>query len=346
MRTDARLVVVTLACLAALAGPAYAASNAPTYEYGSCATVDTPGVSVVQVAGAPCADAEAVAARVGAKPAAEAGATLRAAGWSPLRAQQSSDGAAYDLVAVRDGAALRLRLTGAAPDLDGWEAGRELVFARPHLVGGGKVPKGAVSCTSAWLVRMPGGALGGLSAAHCGGLRKDRTVHRRYAAMRRPPQPGIVLGRVRQILTRTKPLDALVVPVPLAANRTAIPAIDRGVSRPPWIVTGVKRPAAGEPVCFSGRTSGIDRCGSMAGRRARRAEVFLSALAGVLVRCTTIRAAPGDSGGPVYTRPDQSGRVQAVGITTLIIVDSKIMCFTPLDRVLDGLRAQLVTPAG
>jgi hypothetical protein len=193
---------------------------------------------------------------------------------------------------------------------------------------------------------MPGGALGGLTAAHCGGLRKDRTVQRRYAAIRRPPQPGIVLGRVRQILTRSKPLDALVVPVPSLANRSTVPVVDRGVSRPPWIVTGVEHADPGAPVCFSGRTSGIDRCGNVSGPRARVAELFLSGLAGTLVRCTTIEAAPGDSGGPVYTEPDENGRVKAIGITALIVVDSKRMCFTPLDRVLDGLGAKLVGASG
>jgi hypothetical protein len=193
---------------------------------------------------------------------------------------------------------------------------------------------------------MPGGALGGLSAAHCGGLRKDRTVHRRYVGLRRPPQPGIILGRVRRILTRSAPLDALVVPVPSLGNRSTIPVVDRGVSRPPWIVTGVLAPTPREPVCFTGRTSGIDQCGAISGPRSRAAELFLSGLAGTIVRCTTIQAAPGDSGGPVFTAPDALGRVKAVGITTLIVIDSKLMCFTPLDRVLDGLGAELVTAQG
>ena len=190
---------------------------------------------------------------------------------------------------------------------------------------------------------MPGGRLGGLSAAHCGGLRSDRTVHRRYVGLRRPPQPGIVLGRVRRILTRSEPLDALVVPVPTFSNRSAEPVIDRGVSRPPWIVTGAKTPASGEAVCFSGRTSGSDRCGRMVGRRARRAERVLSVFAGTVLRCTTIAAAEGDSGGPVFTAPDENGRTRALGITTLILLDSRQMCFTPIKPVLDGLNARLIT---
>lgn len=335
----ARIAVTTLAAGATLV-PA-AAAQAPRYAYDRCDAVGD--ARVVAVAGASCRDAETAAAAVVAGLTASEGDALRAAGWTPLRARTTSDRTAHDLVAIRDGAALRIRRPGPAPDLDGWEAGRELVFARPRIVGGGRVPPGAVACTSAWLVRLPGGALGGLSAAHCGGLRKDRTVHRRYVGLRRPPQPGIVLGRVRRILTRSKPLDALVVPVPSLANRSTAPVVDRGMSRPPWIVTGAASPAAGEPVCFSGRTSGIDRCGFMVSRRARRAERLLSVFAGVVVRCTTIQAAPGDSGGPVFTRPDAGGRVRAIGITTLILVDSRRMCFTPLRPVLDNLGARLVT---
>jgi hypothetical protein len=331
------LLATVLAATAA--APAYAQSS---YAYERCAAVGE--ANVVEVLGASCAEAEAVAAQVVDAPTAGVGAALRAAGWTPLRAETTSDRSAYDIVATRgDGAALRLRRPGLAPDLDGWEAGRELIFARPRLIAGGRVPRGAVSCTSAWLVHMPGGSLGGLSAAHCGGLRKDRTVQRRYVGLRRPPQPGIILGRVKQILTRSRPLDALVVPVPTGVDRTAVPVVDRGVSRPPWRVTGLAQPRSGLRVCFSGRTSGIDRCGSMVGSGARGAERVLSVFAGLVVRCTNIRAAPGDSGGPVFTAPDADGNVRAVGLVTLIVVSSRIMCFTPLSPVLDGLGARLVT---
>jgi len=122
-----------------------------------------------------------------------------------------------------------------------------------------------------------------------------------------------------------------------------VPVIDRGVSRPPWRVVGFAQPTSGRAVCFTGLTTGIDRCGSIVGRRARRAERLLSLLAGLVVRCTNVRAAPGDSGGPVYTAPGSGGAVRAVGITTLILTDSGQMCFTPLGPVLEGLNAELVT---
>ena len=76
------------------------------------------------------------------------------------------------------------------------------------------------------------------------------------------------------------------------------------------------------------------------GSGARRAERLLSAFAGVVVRCTTIRAREGDSGGPVYTAPRADGSVSAVGIVTLVVGSAARMCFTPLGPVLDGLNAR------
>ena len=260
-----------------------------------------------------------------------------------MRAHDGGGGSEHDLVATRGGAALRIRRPGPAPDVDGWEAGRELIFARKTLIGGRPVPSGAVLCTSSWLVRVSSGSLGGLSAAHCGGLRTDRTVHRRNVVLRRPPQAGIVLGRVQRILTRTRPLDALVVPIPSGTGRSRVPLVDRGITRPPWIVAGLAKATAGRRVCFTGRTSGADICGSIVPSRARAGERLISAFAGVAVRCTSLRARQGDSGGPVYTAPGSDGRVRAVGIVTLVLVPSRQMCFTPLAPVLSGLNARLVT---
>ncbi|HEV7804702.1 MAG TPA: hypothetical protein VGO80_02700 [Solirubrobacteraceae bacterium] len=336
---------IVVALLALVAAPAHAQSaEVASYVYEPCGAVGQ--ASVVEVVGAPCADAQAAAAQVVAQPPAAAAGALLAAGWTLVRAQTTGGGDEHDLVATRPAAALRIRRSGSAPDIDGWEAGRELIFARKRLVGGRPVPSGAVVCTSSWLVRVAGGALGGLSAAHCGGLRSDRTVHRHNVVLRRPPQDGIVLGRVQRILTRSRPLDALLVPVPGGAGRTRVPLVDRGVLRPPWIVAGLAQPTAGRGVCFSGRTSGADLCGSIVSHGARAGERLVSAFAGVSVRCTSLRARQGDSGGPVYTAPGSDGRVRAVGIVTLVLLPSRQMCFTPLAPVLDGLRAKLVTSSG
>ncbi|MGI8729435.1 MAG: hypothetical protein ACR2LK_05510 [Solirubrobacteraceae bacterium] len=329
---------------AAFAAVAFAAAAAPaqairSYEYTRCANVGDAGI--VEVTGASCAEAESVAAQLVAAPAASSRSILSAAGWNPLRAQSTSDEDQYDLIALHKGAALRIRQPGGAPNLDGWEAGRELIFARSKLVGGRPIPSGTVVCSASWLVRIPSGRLGGLSAAHCGGLTSKRKVRRNNVALRRAPQDGIVLGTVRRILSRSKPLDALLVPVPGGIDRSRIPVVDRGVSRPPWTVAGPARPTAGRAVCFSGRTSGIDQCGHIRGTQARGDERRLSRSVGVRVRCTSITAREGDSGGPVFTAPRSDGSIRAVGITTLVVGPLRLMCFTPLRPVLKGLRAKL-----
>lgn len=343
-RMRSLLAFITAATLVGfLPAHAQAQSAIRSYEYTPC-----PGVgpaSIVEVAGASCEDARAAAARVVAAPIASSKAALLAAGWTVLRAQTTEAGAEHDLLAVRGRQALRIRRPGDAPDLDGWQAGRELIFSRSKLVGGRPVPSGAAICSTSWLVRVRSGRIGGLSAAHCGGLRSDKTVHRRNVALRRSPQPGIVLGRVQRILSRTKPLDALLTPVPSGINRSRVAVVDRGVTRPPWIVAGLGQPTAGRAVCFTGRTSGIDQCGRIRGRQVRRAERELSRSVGTDVRCTNISARQGDSGGPVFTAPRSDGTVRAVGITTLVVGPFNLMCFTPLDTVLDGLEAKLVVAA-
>ncbi len=332
-----RPLLLTALVAFALPAPAQAIVS---YAYTSCAGVGE--ASVVQVKGAPCAEAEMVAAGVAAAATGEEASVLRADGWTPLRALPTdSADTAHDVVATRGTAALRIRRTGSAPDLDGWAAGRELLLARQTLVGGQPVPKGAVLCTSSWLVRLPNNHLGGLTAAHCGGLREDGRVQRRNVVLRRSPQPGIVLGRVQRILTRSLPLDALLTPIPSGDTRSRTPVVDRGIRRPPWRIVGLAKPTAGRRVCYTGRTSGADRCGRIVSGRARGGESLLSAFVGVLVRCTTIRAREGDSGGPVYTAPGTNGAVRAIGLTTLIVGDSARMCFTPLAPVLRGLRVKL-----
>jgi hypothetical protein len=335
----APLIVVAVAVVLLTSAPASA--QAPLGQYTHCTPVGD--ASIVDVSGATCPEAQGVAAVLLAAPAADAAAVLRAAGWSPLRALVASGGAEHDIVATRGRAALHIRRPGPPPDLDGWAAGRELLFARQTLVAGARVPSGAVLCTSAFLVRLPGGHLGGLSASHCGGNRKDGTVQRRNAALRRPPQPGVVLGRVVRNVERSRPLDALLLPVPSGPERTASAVVDRGVSRPPWSIAGTARPFAGRKVCFSGRTSGIDQCGQIAGAGARPGERLLSVLSGSVVRCTNIRAREGDSGSAVYSAPRADGSVRAIGIAVIVVGSQARMCFTPLLPVLDALRASVVT---
>jgi hypothetical protein len=338
MRAAAALIALSVLALTLGTGAAHAQTAG---SYTPCEPVAP--ASLLQVSGASCAEARTLATALVAAPADAAPDVLKTAGWAPLRAQANDDGTAHDLVAIRGASALRIRRPGSGPDLDGWSAGRELIFARGTLVGGKPVPRGAALCTSAFLVRLPRGNLGGLSASHCGGTRKDGRIHRRNVALRRPPQPGIVLGRVRRNVERTQPLDALVLPIPSGRNRPVSAVIDRGLSNPPWRVAGTAQPTSGRMVCFSGRTSGTDQCGQIVGRGARRAERVLSIFAGLLVRCTTITAREGDSGGPVYTAPAPDGTVRAVGITTLVVGRKSRMCFTPLGPVLRTLGASVIT---
>jgi hypothetical protein len=334
-------VRVALAAVAALLLWTAPAAAAELGQYDQCGPVGD--ASVVSASGTSCDAVRAVASALVAAPVADSARVLRAEGWTPLRAQDDEGGGGFDLVATRGYASLRVRRPGNAPDLDGWSAGRELLFARGKLVGGARPPDGTVLCTSAFLIKLRGHP-GGLSAAHCGGVRKDGTTHRRNAAMRRPPQPGIVLGSVQRNLARTRPLDALVVPVPSGASRPSADVVDRGVSRPPWYVAGTAQSTPKRRVCMTGRTSGIDQCGViLSGDVGRHIAADASRRAGTRVVCTSIIAHEGDSGGPVYTRPRSNGSVRAVGITTLVYGLFQTMCFTAINPVLDALNATLVT---
>jgi len=331
-------VTLSAAVLLLLALPVRAQAQAQADAYTSCPLVGD--AILFQVSGTTCEDATPVVTALLAQAPDGAESVLAGAGWRALRARRTAADGQHDLIAIRGLATLRLRRSGAAPDLDGWQAGRELLFARKRLVGGRPAPNGSALCTSAFLVRLRGGRLAGLSAGHCGGLRKDRTVNRRNAALRRPPASGIVLGRVLRILTRSRRLDALALPVAQGTNRPASPLINRGIGRPPWRVVGTAQPRSGRTVCMTGRTSGIDRCGRLRGPGVHR---LVSTWAHVTVHCTQIRAAQGDSGGPVYTAPAADGTVRAVGIVTLIApILGNIMCFTPIDPVLKRLGAEIV----
>jgi hypothetical protein len=338
------------ACLLGVVGALAAASGAraATGAYTSCPAVA--GATIIDVSGPGCPEAQALAAALAAAPAADAAGVLSTAGWTPLRALSTRDRLAYDLVATRGLDAVRFRFAGAAPGLDGWAAGRELIFARQTLRP--NVPlRSAALCTSSFLIRLAG-RLAGLTAGHCGGLLANGTTDRRNVALRRRPQTGTVLGRVERNLERTTELDALVAPVPTGPLVPASDVVDRGTSRPPWFVAGAAAPYPGSRVCFSGRTSGPDQCGQIvAGAAAIRLERLVGSVEHKVVRCATMPARSGDSGAPVYTAPAPDGTVRAVGIATLALTGPLFrllhlrMCFTPLAPVLAALGAELV-PAG
>ena len=343
LRSSRNLAGSVLALL--LVGPAAASADS---RYTRCP--EPAGTSVVAAARTSCASVEQLARAVADAPARDVVSVLRTEGWTPYRALPAKEdgGAQFDIVALRGTAVLRVRRPGSAPDLDGFSAGRELVFARSTIVGGEPIPEGSAFCTSAFTVRLANGSLGGLSAGHCAGQRRDGRTARSNAAERRPPDPGFVLGRVQRYLPRSRPLDALVLPIPQGIDRSATAVVDRGIARPPWIVAGVAKTTAGRRVCFTGRTSGPDRCGTIRGSSVRGLERYLLRQDGTLVRCTTALAAEGDSGGPVYTKPRKDGTVYALGTATLVIGRAGRpgpMCFTPVAPVLRELGAKLVTGA-
>jgi hypothetical protein len=306
-------------------------STARAADYLDC--VKTGDAILVKVSGAPCEDAQAVATALTAVPAPGVETVLRAQGWTPLRAAATGFEQSYELFATRGRAAFWIRRRGEAPDLDGWAAGRELIFSRVPLATGTPPPGTAALCTSGFLIEIRG-HLGGLTAAHCAGLTKRKTTLRRNAALRREPQAGIVLGDVQRNLARKRRrLDALVLRVPAGPSRPAAAVIDRGILGAPWFVGGSSRAKLGLRVCFSGRTSGVDLCG----------KIVRSYPGAGGLPCTTISAAEGDSGSPVYTAPAANGTVRAVGIATLVVGLFEAMCFTPVEPVLDALGARLVT---
>jgi hypothetical protein len=325
-----RSILLALATVLVTAGSA----SAQIGTYTSCEGAGT--ATIVEISGATCDVARAVATATAAATPATIEQALQAAGWMPLQVEPAPGSDTYDVSAIRGLAAMRLRLPGAVPDLGGWTADRELLFSRRTLVGGAKPPSDSTVCTSAFLVKL-GAHVGGLTAAHCSGLTKTGKTARRNTALRRPPQPGIVLGTVqRNLARRARPIDVMVLPVPSGPGRPSADVIDRFVYQPPWFVRGTARPLLGRRVCFSGRTSGPDNCGRIVHR-------FLGV--GRLV-CTDITAREGDSGSPVYTEPGAAGTVRAVGIANIVFGIFQSMCFEPIAPVLDALDAKLVSAGG
>jgi hypothetical protein len=332
-----RAAVTTLLAIAATLLAA-APASARVRPYTPCEK--TGDAILVEVSGATCDEARGVATALAGVPPEGVGAALVAQGWTALRANATGYDDSYDLFALRGRSALWIRERGAAPDLDGWTAGRELLFSRSPLVGGSPAPIGTAVCTSSFLVRL-GGRLAGLSSGHCAGLTRTRRTLRRNAALRTSSPVGLVLGGVRRNLwrkratSRSRRIDALALPAPSGPTRTSAPVIDRGILGAPLFVVGSTRPRLGREVCFAGRTSGTDLCG----------EVIESYPGAGGLPCTTITADLGDSGSPVYTPPAADGTVRAVGIATLVFGPFQSMCFTPIGPVLDALNAKLVTAA-
>jgi hypothetical protein len=224
-----------------------------------------------------------------------------------------------------------VRPGGSAP-VDGanYRAGQTLWFDRS-----------GTTCTSAFVLRLPDARLAGLSAGHC-------SAGPAWAPPQYPGGPPIyvtdnvvrdrtTLGPVVQNMNlQEQGPDALV--FALDGAPSAAQQIDRG-AHTPHRVTGVlpgRSQRKGRVVCFTGHTSGGDRCGRIDGA---------STWFGRRVICVRARGKlsdHGDSGGPVYTRPVE-GRVQAVGIVSRSSVGGRLrdMCYTPIQDILESFGADL-----
>jgi hypothetical protein len=218
--------------------------------------------------------------------------------------------------------------------------GREVHRPGRHL----GFPRSQTECTSGFVVRSRvDGSLFALTAGHCStypvfspaGVFETEDVHLVMPSGQAPVTLGSVVKNVR---VEANGADALLFAVHGAG--LAAQEIYRG-NRPPRRVAGVlplSRQRKGRVVCFTGFVSGVDQCGRIHGQ-----STFPNPNPVICARGVTSRH--GDSGGPVYTEPDSSGRVRAVGVLARSSVGglNRDMCYTPIQIVLAAFGAELPT---
>jgi hypothetical protein len=198
------------------------------------------------------------------------------------------------------------------------------------------------NCTAGYVLRIDGAAFG-LTAGHCsrypffppgGGAWETESAERQDVFLGHPRRQTLGSVITNTNLSEDGP-DALVFAldqVPQAAQH-----IERGSLTPRrvsgWLRT--RRQRNGLVVCFSGRTSGMERCG----------RIYMRLLeGGRRVVCAHVKTTGGDSGGPVYTRP-REGAVKAVGIVmaSRVFFGRGDLCYTPIQTVLDRFGAEFPT---
>lgn len=206
-------------------------------------------------------------------------------------------------------------------------------------------PRTGTTCTSAFVLRLPvDGTLLGLTAGHCSsypffsasGVFETENVDRVIGFRR----TRAVLGpAVSNAYAGGDGPDAM--QFALHGAGLAAQEVDRG-NRAPRRVIGVlpqNRQRKGRAVCFTGITSGIDQCGRIHGQ-----STFPNPVPVICAR--GVRSRDGDSGGPVYTRPNRRGEVRAVGVLSRTSVGGlgRDMCYTPIQTILERFGAEL--PSG
>jgi hypothetical protein len=109
----------------------------------------------------------------------------------------------------------------------------------------------------------------------------------------------------------------------------------RVVGVAPW-----SRLRKGRTVCYVGVVTGGPHCGRIHGQSSFPQRSPVTCARGITSR-------KGDSGGPVFTRPNERGEVRAVGVLSRSSVGAlgRDMCFTPIQIVLETFAAELPTGA-
>jgi hypothetical protein len=281
---------------------------------------------------------------------------LRSAGWRVTKIDRLrvSRVRLHQVHARRGGQRLLYVRRGRDPVASDFDAGRpyrpgqDLGFYRSP-----GEPDRRFACTSGYVLRQPlTGTLYGLTAGHCsrypffdaGGRFQTEDAERvdLYLGKRRRTALGSVISN-HELLPQGP--DALL--FALYRVRWAAQEIDRGHGDPHRVVglLPTHRQRKGQVVCFTGRTTGSDRCGRIYTRIPR--EPRPGDHGWRRVTCARVKGTEGDSGGPVYTRPDKRGEVRAVGIVTATraIFGRGDLCFTPIEAILIATGAELPTGA-
>jgi hypothetical protein len=256
---------------------------------------------------------------------------LEAAGWRAAEVERLRiDGVALHQVwAVRGRKRIVYVRRGARAPVSPsvYRAGQALGFHRSRA-----------GCTSAFALRLPfTRRLVGLTAGHCsgyprsvppGGTQTEDAV--RVLRSRRGRRKRVLGPLLANTAPREGGPDALLFGV--GGVSYAAQQVQRGRRRPVrvtgWLSTGKQR--RGRVVCYYGQVSG-EHCGKIAFKVPLIAEELICARLERNVR-------PGDSGGPVYTRP-RGRRTRAVGVVKGSIdltgpFYTAELCYTPIERVL------------
>jgi hypothetical protein len=256
-------------------------------------------------------------------------------GWRVRRTNAfRADGVAVHQVwATQDGTRITYVRRGGSPRVAGnvYRAGQALGFPQENNL-----------CTSGFLLRQRSDAsLLGLTAGHCSDFpRIENGVYETENVDRaRGDKKAFTLGTaIANTYADGAGVDAMQFTVHGAGIATQ--EIQRS-GRAPLRVTGLvpsSRERKGSVVCYVGIVTGGPHCGRIHG-----VSRFGSRVPVVCAR--GIRSRKGDSGGPVFTRPNKRGEVRAVGVLSRSSIGGRLrdMCFTPIRMVLEALEAELPT---